>query len=256
MMVRKSLALLAVSGLVMSLFLAACGTSNFASPPIPKPKHPTAADYPIVWIPTPNLDLNSADGTFVRAIAEPEYRSEWLDWAGTSPGWLQAYQPMYSPGSVTEGDHVVYYNRYRPPPKPHITYMWAAPFPTGDPHSYYPPGARPVNNQYWSAPNKEIGGVAVCFKSTVAGYSDKSVLEFFTYRREGIPPPADQHGSRAMPNSNVFGGWHTLNLLDVGGDNPGDGFYYPKLSQRCKNPPIPITPAMRPSSPGWPGKGQ
>lgn len=68
---RPSRVASAAMSAVVILLLAACspgdGSSPASSSPVPIP---SIEDYPIVWLDTPNLDLDSPDGTFVRGVAE------------------------------------------------------------------------------------------------------------------------------------------------------------------------------------------
>ena len=221
----------------LAITLAACQTPDNASPASTTPAH-TPADYPIIWIPTPHLDLNSPDGTFVRAFGESIYRSLWLSWAGVAPGFREAFDPMMRLTEI-DGRPLFYRRDKQSRLPPHVSYIWAAPFIEPTPH----------DTDKWTPPGPHVGGVALCVRSTLPLRGGGPGLQFFTYRRAGQTPPADQRGSYPAPSNNVFGGWHALDWIDP----------TVQRTERCEHlpPGAPdISTKMRPSSPGWPAASQ
>jgi hypothetical protein len=217
-----------VVGMVMSavavLLLAACspgdGSSPASSSPVPIP---SIEDYPIVWLETPNLDLDIPDGTFVRGIAESRYLRSQL-----GPG---AYFPGFREASVS--NYVWSDNLWPRHDPPHTTYMWVAPFPDPDPQ----------NDPDWHPLSAQVGGVAVCDTSPGTPGADDAVL--FTYSRSGRTPPANQRGPRQAPIRNIFGDWRGLDFIDP----------THLRMQRCNHRPAPLRPVHTPR-PGWPSESE
>lgn len=217
-----------VAGVVMSavavLLLAACNPASDDSPASnPSVATPTIENYPIVWLETPNLDLDSADGTFVRGIAESRYLRSQLGPDAYFPGFREASVSAY----VWSDDLSPRHN------PPHTTYMWVAPFPDPDPQ----------NNPTWHPLSAQVGGVAVCATSPGIPVADDAV--FFTYSRSGRTPPVNQHGPRQKPVRNIFGDWRGLDFIET----------THLRMQRCSNRPGPL-PALHTSRPGWPSQSE
>ena len=127
--VRGVLVLLAAAALLIS---GCQGESNTSESVSSSPPPRSVTDYPVIWLPTPALDLNSPDGTFARAYGESIYRSQWLGWDGVAPGFQEAYDPML-PFADYDGLPLGYQRDARRRVGPHVSYMWAAPFPEPDP---------------------------------------------------------------------------------------------------------------------------
>lgn len=231
--------------LATALPISGCqGEPSTTRSAIPSTPPRSAADYPVIWLPTPALDLNSPDGTFARAYGESIYRSQWLGWDGVAPGFQEAYDPML-PLTDFDGQPLGYQRDARRRVAPHISYMWAAPFPEPDPAEKDDTGGN------WRSLSPDVGGLALCVHAAIRlpkGVAAPA-LEIFTYRRDGTAPPADQQGPRAMPSLNVFGGWHGLDWI-----LPTD-----PLRKRCDRLPTgapPLSNDMVRSQPGWPADGQ
>lgn len=209
---------------VAVVLLAACSPGDGGSPASSSSApSPTIEDYPIVWLGTPNLDLDSPDGTFVRGIAESWYLRSQLGPEAFFPGYREASVSAY-----------VWSDDLRPRhDPPHTTYMWVAPFPEPDPQ----------NKRDWRPRSPQVGGVAVCGTSPGTPLADDAL--FFTYSRSGQPPPANQHGPRQAPVRNIFGDWRGLDYID-----PTD-----LRMQRCSHRPGPL-PSLRTSRPGWPSESE
>lgn len=211
-----------VTSALAILLLAACGPSNGGSPASSSSaRSPATEDYPIVWLDTPNLDLDSPDGTFVRGIAESWYLRSQLGPEAYFPGYRQAAVSAYVWSDELWPRH----------DSPHTTYMWVAPFPDPDPQ----------NDPDWHPLSAQVGGVAICVTSPGTALADGALI--FTYSRSGQTPPSDQRGPRSAPVGNVFGGWRGLDFI-----GPTH-----LRAQRCNNPPGSL-PARQTSSPGWPSE--
>ncbi|MDL9939052.1 hypothetical protein QSJ18_20120, partial [Gordonia sp. ABSL1-1] len=144
-------------------------------------------DYPIVWLPTPYLDLNSPDGTFIRAAFESSNRQKNLGNAAYYPGFRHASLSAW----LWYGPYDGPYSTFGEPPN--TTYVWAAPFPDPDPQGRHD----------WTPLSRDVGGIALCSIST--NTTVKRHRLFFTYRRTGRTPPTNQHGPHPAPTTNVFG---------------------------------------------------
>lgn len=213
-----------VMSAVAVLLLAACSPSDGGTPASSSSApSPAIEDYPIVWLDTPNLDLDSPDGTFVRGIAESWYLRSQLGPEAYFPGYRQASVSAY----VWSDD---LWPRHDPP---HTTYMWVAPFPDPDPQ----------NDSDWHPLSSQVGGVAVCVTSPGTAPADGALI--FTYSRSGRTPPANQHGPRQAPVRNIFGDWRGLDFIDP----------THKRARRCNQPPGPL-PALHTSTPGWPSQSE
>jgi hypothetical protein len=207
---------------VVIILLAACspgeGRSAASSSSAPSP---TIQDYPIVWLDTPNLDLDSPDGTFVRGIAESWYLRSQLGLEAFFPGYRQASVSAY-----VWSDEL--WPRHDPP---HTTSMWVAPFPDPDPQ----------NDPDWHPLSAQVGGVAVCVTSPGTHLADGGL--FFTYSRGGRTPPENQRGPRQAPIRDIYGDWKGLDFI-----GPTE-----LRAKRCDNPPSTL-PIRHTSTPGWPSE--
>lgn len=167
-----------------------------------------------MWLTTPWLDLTSAEGTFVRAVAETRIRSFQLGKDGEFPGFDKA-----SPGGTYS------YRMYpRRDDKPHTTYMWVP-----------PQSARPP-----VATSATIGAAIVCHSTP--GTEQKNSDGAFTYRRGQHQPPTNQRGPLPTPTTSVFGDWQVLDMID----------FWTIENGTCEQPPTPLPSPATTSSPGWP----
>lgn len=207
---------------LIGLLLFGCGTLKEASPAA-SPDPTGIEDYPMVWFDTPDLDLKSPDGTFVRALVESWYLRMELGSGAYFPGYRQASLKEYL------WPDEVWLPRHDPP---HTTYVWAAAFPDPDPQ----------NEHDWHTRSAEVGGVAVCIASPGTELARSGM--FFTYQRSGKTPPADQHGARPAPSVNVFGGWKALDFIEP----------THLRAQRCEQPPLPLPTNVHTSSPRLAGR--
>lgn len=216
---RRTPALIIAISLLLGGALSGCALGG-GTDSVPISHSPSVADYPIVWLETPNLDLNTADGTFVRALAESWYLRSELGPEAYFPGYRQASNRAY-----LWWDSIL--PRHDPP---HTAYMWIAPF------AYH----HPQNKYEWKPLSDEIGGVSVCMTSPGTALADSGML--YNYRRTGKKPPTHQHGPYAAPSSNVFGDWEALDFADP----------TQLLAQKCGQPPSPLPRGIHTSTPGWP----
>lgn len=223
--------------LVVAL-LNACTSSPTTTPgtATPSTAH-TVADYPIRWLPTPNLDLTSPDGTFVRGIAETYLHARLLGDPGLTPGFTDAIRPaldfdlMRKKFGTLKTDHE----------PPETIYLFAAPFP----YDHLADHPTDIGQGHTLTPG--MGAAAICIAGPHPPATDHALF-FFTYRRTGKPPPTNQHGPQTAPTTNIFGNW-------TGVDWIGPAV---QITDRCNHPPT--TPAdtdtLHTPSPGWPHSTQ
>ncbi|MDS1114655.1 hypothetical protein RD149_12840 [Gordonia westfalica] len=203
-------------------------TSATAQTPIRKED---PSQFPFRWVPTRALDLNSPDGTFVRAITETEVLFSYL---GSS-----AMRSLVPPGYVEAARSFWPLRVSNIPPlniAPRTTYLFAADFPD----TVRQPGEPRHQSHASPNPTDELGRAAVC--TFTAEPNPKPILRaLFTYRRTGISPPADQKGPLNQPPVNVFGDWTGLEDFETLGDRP------------CEKTLASPDDLRQQPSPGWPG---
>ncbi|MCM3897574.1 hypothetical protein [Gordonia sputi] len=226
-----------VVGLLL-LTATGCATSTDQHPATSSPTPAlTAADYPIRWLPTPNLDLTSPDGTFVRGIAETYLHARLLGDPGLTPGFTDAMRPaldfdlMRKKFGTLKTDHE----------PPETIYLFAAPFP----YDHLADHPTDIGQGHTLGPN--MSAAAICIAGPHPPATDHALF-FFTYRRTGKPPPAHQHGPLAAPTTNIFGNWTGVDWIDT----------IVQITDRCNHPPttIPTNPGLQPPNPGWPNSAQ
>lgn len=208
--VRLCLALVPTLGMAV-----ACGVDGGSAPATTT----AAADMPeytIRWT-TPEEELLTADGTFVRAFWESFFR------ASLAPGGAIAAYPGYDEvnrGAVSR------------PPK------------------------TAVSDQEYRTIFLGLGGVTTLpdgtARATLCSSSDRGGraggYSFLDFVRDGAQPPAGQSGSAQVPNTNVFGGWYAVRVSNASAD--------PAAQQACAGT-RPTNPVERgqdplPAYPGWP----
>jgi hypothetical protein len=180
---------------------------------------PTNVHYTNHWLPTPAVDLMSTDGTFIRAFAEADtLRLFNIDEKkGSYPGFAKAdgTQNRLSGGG---GDW----------------YGYAV-------HWIVSLGTQPDG----SAAARVCEATSITPDGTIhEGLSSKTLV----YRREGIAPPANQHGPAPAPAVSVFGDWYATTY----------GAAYPITAEtlaQCQQS-KPTTDQNTDNSPGWPVAAQ
>lgn len=216
---RMMTAYLFVGLMLVTSLLTSCATGSGTEPGLSSVTR-TIANYPVVWLETPTLDLNSPDGTFVRALAESWYLREELGPNAYFPGYRQASNTAFRSWDSISPRH----------DPPHTVYMWVAPFTHRD-----------LMNKYsWPSLSAEVGGASICMAAPTVRFNPGGML--YNYRRTGHAPPSNQHGPRAAPTDNVFGDWRALDFADP----------MQLLAQECTGPPSPLPTDVRASTPGWP----
>ncbi|PXW35135.1 UNVERIFIED_CONTAM: hypothetical protein DES50_10176 [Williamsia faeni] len=218
------------------MLVLACVISSCARPaertnntPVAPSTLRTVVDYPVVWFDTPHLDLDTPDGTFVRAIFESYILRSELGASAYFPGWDEATGDSW----YNWGDRPGYGPRNNPP---FTIFAWVAPFIDPD----------PAGISDWTPPSDTVGAVIVCSRNSVG--NDYAMI--YTYQRTGTAPPADQHGNQPTPNRNVYGDWTILDSV-----TSSAGIHIDR-TERCDTPPAPISQDIHTPSPGWPASSE
>lgn len=150
----------------------------------------TTEDRPIRWVDSGILDLNSPDGTFIRAVAETNYLLlATHDYRIVPTGYIQAT----SIRPIEE----IYDNDRKPRIPAGVVYLTAIPFPQSlnNPRKTDSPPA-----------TDEVGRAAICYSVNPLRYEFEP-QSIFIYKRSGHAPPPNQFGPRNQPTVNVFGDW-------------------------------------------------
>jgi hypothetical protein len=210
--------MLAAQAAILIAALAGCSPSDPPRPsstPDPGYQVPDYVHYVDHWVPTPAVDLMSADGTFIRAFAEGDtLRIFNMDEEkGSYPGFTKASSRIKH---VAGGSGM---------PALGFEIYWVLDF------SIQPDGTATAN---------------VCEISAISPDgppANPSILKStLTYHKTGAPPPANQYGSARAPAESVFGDWYAT---AVGGS----------LDLTSVQPCLDSKPTIGPNpdnSPGWP----
>lgn len=232
--------------LVVASIAAGCGFRSSEEPPIPSGSpfdHDPRTSFPVRWLPTPALDLDSSDGTFIRAIAEANTRGIRLGLAGLPPGFERARGGDFRPQTF-EGAENSAENR-----DSFTTYLWTVPFPVDEWNAKLDAGK---NIDPLPVIDDMQGAAVVCSYTplyTQPQYLKAIYITAFTYQRTGTAPPTRQRGALSGPANNVFGDW-----------TAGERLFEINTAtfSVCDTPPIPIPDLDTTIStpyPGWPTSG-
>jgi hypothetical protein len=177
---------------------------------------PANIHYADHWIATPAVDLMSPDGTFIRAFAEGDSVRQFNIDAkkGSYPGYDRADRTGNRAGG---GGQDVYGYAIR----------WV--------------------NEFTVLPDGSVTA-RVCSLTSIT--PDRSVHEgllneTLKYRRDGVAPPADQHGAARAPAVDVFGGWHAT---EYSAPVP----ITEESLQPCRQTTPPVDKKNVDTEPGWP----
>lgn len=217
-----SMQLAAIPPLIMVAALVSCsghdsGNIKNSTSPVINYELPAEIQWSEHWSATPAVDLMSADGTFIRAYSEADYVRvhNSRGGSGSYPGFSLANHTGQV-ASAPSGDEYGYYTR------------WVA-------------SLTQSSDQEVTATICTLGAIGASIDSIPPPYIRMLTL---TYRREGNPPPTNQHGNSRAPDESVFGDWIATGYRSVNSDRPLE--LSPCLSNQ---PPIDNGPM---SSPGWP----
>lgn len=179
---------------------------------------PSSAQYVDRWLPTPAVDLMSADGTFIRAFVEAStvaFFNRDKD-AGSYPGYVRANRTL----AASSDQNTTFHTR------------WI------------------VSIQ--SLPNNWVIATLCTYGSmTTTGPHPRGFRTKMKYHRVGTTPPTQQQGTAAVPRFSVFGDWYATYF------SYGSSVIYPD-PQLDVDPflpcPIPRGPASESPvpTPGWP----
>lgn len=239
----------ALTALLVFTVLGGCRKAAEPAPPPPEDKH----QYSYRWIPSPNLDLMSAEGTFVRAITESEDSARLSNQNGRAaladkgyPGIEHAENNVFGKGDLgyLGGD----------PSQPVVVGT-----------AYYEVVDFSRNGNRYTATvcdysgqtaQKEHDGKYGSRGSTPTGSA--SVYVFGPDPALPSPdqhaPPARQRGPAKRPTDNVFGTWLLFEEPHPSDDQvrackklaPGTPPDWPDIYKRAD------PPATLPPDPGWP----
>lgn len=206
-----------------ALIMAGCSTGSVPEAPTSTTPTTSASDSSVrsVRWTTPAADLDTSDGTFVRAFME----SFWLgiigsdNIANTYPGFLDANHGAVRPkpegllGEIARRYHTIFLGLGG------ITLL--------------PDGTARATICSWVDQGGRSGGD-----------------DFLDFRREGPPPPIKQSGPARRPVGDVFGGWYAVGFSSANRD--------PAVREVCNKtkPANPVEPNADPLPPfpGWPEK--
>lgn len=205
------------------LLMLLLGGCTHSVPPEPtRYQIPANIRYSEHWVPTPAVDLMSADGTFVRAFVEAE--DVWffnLDPMKDSyPGFNDAY-PGHPKNRAYGSDN--------------------------ESRDEYGFATRWILN--FTLKPDDIVVATVCTFESINSWNKffpHVRAEILTYRRVGASPPINQKGAARAPAVSVFGDWYAVSYEGVFGPDK-------------KFDPTPCSPPNQPSidkgpvsTPGWP----
>ncbi|OHU31690.1 hypothetical protein BKG76_00285 [Mycobacteroides franklinii] len=216
----------AIRALSVGAVAMVAGGCTFASPiagePIATPlieyQAPAGAQYVDRWLPTPAVDLMSADGTFIRAFAEAATVAAFnVDKdAGSYPGYVRANRTR----------EVAYDRNIRF----HVRWIVSI--------------ESELDN--WVV-------ATVCSKGLIGPKDPErsGTPKRMKYHRSGTPPPTQQQGIASAPRFSVFGGWYATYFSYGRPSYESDPLVVVDPTIPCPMPPG-VTTESSVATPGWP----
>ncbi|TDZ82104.1 hypothetical protein DE4585_02633 [Mycobacteroides salmoniphilum] len=188
-----------------------------AAPPV-EYHAPTSAQYVDRWLPTPAVDLMSADGTFIRAFAEAATVAAFnIDKdAGSYPGYVRANRTR----EVSYDQNIRFHIR------------WIV--------------------SIESEPDNWVVATVCSQGSTGPKGSERSgAPKKMKYHRSGTPPPTQQQGIASAPRFSVFGDWYVTYFSYGHPSYESDPAVVVDPTIRCPMPQG-VTTESPVATPGWP----
>lgn len=199
------------------------------------------------WIPTPDFDLFSPEGTFIRAFVESHELArdgEGMEWGypgfrEAAPSDLGIQLNLDSPSVPFSGTFVYRLLKREDTTDESLVTLCRY-------------GFRTYNNMWGDHPDR----------LTLEAWAPRPIE--LTVSKRGTPPPAGQRGQQSAPESNVFGQWKAA-AWDFVPRSP-EGIATPEYGECNTNreglPPLPTQRSIQddpveplPPSPGWPRSG-